>query len=67
MIGAFYQDSWEIIEQDIYDMVNVFFCGYGLPNFITHTNLVILPKKLVLNNFSDFRSIFLSNFVNKMF
>lgn len=34
---------------------------------MTHTNLVLLPKKLVINTFSDMSSISLSNFLNKIF
>lgn len=47
-------------------MVVAFFCGHNLPRFITHTNLVLLPKKLVVNSFSDLSPISLSNFVNKI-
>lgn len=48
-------------------MVIAFFFGGKLPRFITHTNLVLLPKKLVVNNFSDLRLILLSNFITKIF
>lgn len=67
MSGAFYQDAWEIIGKDIHQMVVYFFCGYDLPRFVTHTNLVILPKTLVVNTFSVTRQISLSNFINKIF
>lgn len=67
MTTAFYKDAQEIIKQDIHKMVKSFFCGFQLPRFITHTNLVLLPKKLVVNNFSDMRPISLSNFFNKIF
>ncbi|KAF3646704.1 hypothetical protein FXO38_19027 [Capsicum annuum] len=40
---------------------------YELPKFVTYTNLVLLPKKLVVNTFSDLRPISLSNFVSKIF
>lgn len=65
--GVFYQDTWEIVGEDIYQMVNVFFCGFELLGFITHTKLVMLPTKLIVNAFFDFRRISLSNFVNKIF
>lgn len=48
-------------------MVNAFFIGKELPRYITHTNSVLLPKRLVVNRFSDLRPISLSNFVNKSF
>nr|XP_009784530.1 PREDICTED: uncharacterized protein LOC104232953 [Nicotiana sylvestris] len=37
-----------------------------LPKFVTHTNLVLLPKKKDVQNFSDLRPISLSNFSNKI-
>ncbi|XP_059310093.1 uncharacterized protein LOC132061267 [Lycium ferocissimum] len=43
------------------------FCGAELPKFITHINLVLLPKKDIISTFSDMRPISLSNFVNKIF
>lgn len=48
-------------------MVVAFFYRFELPRFITHTNLVLLPKKLVVNNFSNMWPISLSNFINKIF
>lgn len=48
-------------------MVRAFFGGDEIPRFISHTNLVLLPKKLVVNTFSDLRPISLSNFMNKVF
>lgn len=47
-------------------MVLICFYGYELPRFIIYTNLVMLPKKLLVNTFSD-RPISPSNFVNKNF
>ncbi|KAH0742871.1 hypothetical protein KY290_030864 [Solanum tuberosum] len=37
-----------------------------LPKYITHTNLVLLPKKEVVKHFSDLRPIGLSSFMNKI-
>lgn len=48
-------------------MVNAFFCGFSLPRFITHTNLVLIPKKEKVKQIGDLRPISLSNFVNKIF
>ncbi|XP_055814114.1 uncharacterized protein LOC129883482 [Solanum dulcamara] len=67
MTGAFYQDTWYIAGDDICNMIKSFFCGAELSKFVTHTNLVLLPKKLVVNTFLDMRTISLSNFVNKIF
>nr|XP_009761667.1 PREDICTED: uncharacterized protein LOC104213819 [Nicotiana sylvestris] len=65
--GAFYQICWEIIEEDVVQMVKAFFCGQRLPKSVTHTNLVLLPKKKEVMTFVDMRPISLSNFVNKIF
>lgn len=46
-IGLFFQHCWEIIGKDVTRMVRAFFCGHMLPRFVTHTNLVLLPKKIV--------------------
>ncbi|XP_019245221.1 PREDICTED: uncharacterized protein LOC109225083 [Nicotiana attenuata] len=48
-------------------MVQSFFNGHELPRFVTHTNLVLLPKKKEVVTFSGMRHISLSNFVNKIF
>lgn len=66
MTGAFFQDAWKIISQYIHNMVVASFCDCELPKFVTHTNLLLLPKKLVVNTFSDMRPISLSNFLNKI-
>ncbi|XP_055814563.1 uncharacterized protein LOC129884258 [Solanum dulcamara] len=65
--GVFYQTCWDIIRQDVTNMMKAFFCGAELPRFVTHTNLVLIPKKDMVNTFSDMRPISLSNFVNKFF
>ncbi|XP_075086274.1 uncharacterized protein LOC142168985 [Nicotiana tabacum] len=64
--GQFYQASWEVICDDVLNMVRAFFCGAELPKFITHTNFVLLPKKKNVATFSDMRPISLSNFSNKI-
>ncbi|XP_075099484.1 uncharacterized protein LOC142176254 [Nicotiana tabacum] len=55
--GHFYQASWEIICEDVLNIVKGFFCGAELPKFIIHTNLVLLPKKKTVATFSDMRPI----------
>ncbi|XP_059290764.1 uncharacterized protein LOC132044295 [Lycium ferocissimum] len=64
--GHFYRSLWEVIKLDVLQMVRSFFCGSEIPQFITHTNLVLFPKKAVINNFSDMRPIILSSFSNKI-
>lgn len=53
--------------EDIHKMVKAFVRGAELPRYITHTNLVLIPKNVALNTLSDLRPISLSNFVNKIF
>nr|XP_016440692.1 PREDICTED: uncharacterized protein LOC107766425 [Nicotiana tabacum] len=47
-------------------MVLHFYGGAALPKSITHTNLVLLPKKPRVETFSDLKPISLSNFINKV-
>ncbi|XP_019251272.1 PREDICTED: uncharacterized protein LOC109230201 [Nicotiana attenuata] len=65
--GSFFHSCWDIVGDDMVEMVKAFFNGQELPRFITHTNLVLLPKKKEVLNFSDMRPISLSNFINKVF
>ncbi|KAK6784430.1 hypothetical protein RDI58_017885 [Solanum bulbocastanum] len=37
--GGFYQTCWEIIKDDVINMIKVFFYGYEIPRHITHTTL----------------------------
>ncbi|XP_060182292.1 uncharacterized protein LOC132611952 [Lycium barbarum] len=47
-------------------MVKAFFVGQELPRFITHTNLILIPKKEQVQSFSDLKRISLNNFTNKI-
>ncbi|XP_060211818.1 uncharacterized protein LOC132639385 [Lycium barbarum] len=53
--GLFFQSAWEIVKLDVVDMVKEFFVGQALPRFITHTNLILIPKKEQVQSFSDLR------------
>lgn len=64
--GKFFQVYWDIMGPDIVRMVQNFYLGNSLPKSITHTNLVLIPKKDLFQNFSDLRPISLSNFVYKI-
>lgn len=55
-------DDW----RRLVDMVRAFFNGHELPKCVTHTNLVLLPKKKEVSTFSVLRPICLSNFTNKV-
>lgn len=48
-------------------MVRALLNGQKSLKFVTHTNLVLLPKKNEVNTFSDMRPISLNNFINKIF
>ncbi|XP_019244346.1 PREDICTED: uncharacterized protein LOC109224216 [Nicotiana attenuata] len=64
---CFFHSCWDIVGEDVVEMVKAIFNGQDLPRFITHTNLVLLPKKKGVIAFSDMRPISLSNFINKVF
>ncbi|XP_060194965.1 uncharacterized protein LOC132624161 [Lycium barbarum] len=66
MIVAFYQVCWDIVGSDVYNVVKLFFEGQNFPMSITHTNLVLIPKKNNVETFADMRPISLSNFINKV-
>ncbi|XP_059306395.1 uncharacterized protein LOC132057811 [Lycium ferocissimum] len=55
--GIFYQACWDIISLDVYKMVVAFFQGQTLPKSVTHTNLVLLPKKELVQSFVQGRCI----------
>lgn len=65
--GKFFHSCWDIIGNDVLNMVRQYFNGDELPRFITHTNLVLLPKKKEVTTFLDRRPISLNNFINKVF
>lgn len=64
--GQFYQTCWEIVGEDVFKVVQATFQGHTLPRSITHTNLVLLPKKENSETFADLRPISLSIFINKV-
>ncbi|XP_059295493.1 uncharacterized protein LOC132048825 [Lycium ferocissimum] len=64
--GIFYQKCWEVIKVDVFNVVKAFFEGHTLHKSINHTKLVLLPKKNVVESFSNMRPIGLSNFIDKV-
>ncbi|XP_075099299.1 uncharacterized protein LOC142176126 [Nicotiana tabacum] len=44
--GCFFHACWDTIWEDVFDMVRAFF-----NKFMTHTNLVLLPKKKKVTTF----------------
>lgn len=65
-LGKFFQCCWEIIKEDIIKIMIAFFCGWELPRYVTHTNLVLIPKKEHVTRFTDLRPISLSTYINKV-
>ncbi|KAH0698682.1 hypothetical protein KY284_012897 [Solanum tuberosum] len=55
--GQFFQSCWEIVKQDIINMVKAFSYGMEMPRFITHTNLILIPKKETVKIFGDLRLV----------
>lgn len=47
-------------------MVRAFFVGQEVPRYITHTNLVLIPKKDQVHTYADVRPISPSNFSNEI-
>ncbi|VFQ97942.1 unnamed protein product [Cuscuta campestris] len=65
-IGAFYKAAWTIICTDLLAMVHAFFLGHDLTRPLTHTSIVLLPKKSNPVTFADFRPISLCNYCKKI-
>ncbi|XP_055814491.1 uncharacterized protein LOC129884174 [Solanum dulcamara] len=66
MNGKLYQSCWDIICEDLLRLVQYFFNEHGLPKFISHACLALLPKNEHSNSLSDYRPISLSNYTNKI-
>ncbi|KAK6796405.1 hypothetical protein RDI58_004106 [Solanum bulbocastanum] len=64
--GEFFLNCWDIIKNDICKLVMEFFCGSEIPKYVSHTNVVLIPKKEKVNKFVDLRPISLSSFANKI-
>ncbi|XP_015068710.1 uncharacterized protein LOC107013272 [Solanum pennellii] len=64
--GKFYQACWNIIKNDLLAAVQYFFCGHVMPKYMSHACLVLIPKIVQPNRFTDLRPISLSNFTNKI-
>ncbi|XP_027184116.1 uncharacterized protein LOC113782423 [Coffea eugenioides] len=58
--------AWEVVAHDVYKAILSFFCGAELPHFITAISIVLLPKKLNPDDFTQFRKISVCNFLNKV-
>lgn len=65
-LAIFFHHSWDIIIMDLLDMTIEFFDGLPLSNLFGATNIVLLPKVEVLDNFAKFCSISLCSVVYKI-
>lgn len=66
MNGKFIQSCWEVIKNDMLNMVLSFFGGCVMPRYMTYAFLVILPTVEFPNSLTEFIPISLSNFINKI-
>ncbi|XP_070042829.1 uncharacterized protein [Nicotiana tomentosiformis] len=64
--SIFFQVCWDIVGEDIHNMLKLVYIGCSLPKSITHTNLVLLPKRPMVQTFSELITICLSNFISKV-
>ncbi|XP_031123873.1 uncharacterized protein LOC116026662 [Ipomoea triloba] len=64
--GGFYQSCWEVIKDDLLNLVRDFFQGKALTRAVTHTAIVLIPKVSNPATFAQFRPISLSNYCNKI-
>lgn len=45
LTGHFCQVCWDVVGADVVRIMHAFFNGNTLPKSITHTNLILFPKK----------------------
>lgn len=64
--GNFFTVAWEVIAEDAHRAIVSFFCGAVLPRSITATAIVLLPKVQCPQDFTQYQSISLCNFINKV-
>lgn len=41
----FFHECSDIVVEDVTNVVKAFFCRHELPRYVTHTMLVLIPKK----------------------
>lgn len=64
--GHFYRGCWDIVRNDVVEMVQGFFLGDRLYSTVKATMLILIPKVETPAAYSDFRPISLSSFVSKI-
>lgn len=66
MTKKFFQACWEVINKDLLEVVQYFFCGHSLSKYFSYYCLVLIPKVKNPNKLLEFRHISLSRFTNKV-
>ncbi|XP_069145607.1 uncharacterized protein [Solanum lycopersicum] len=66
MNGYFFQKCWNIIKNDLVEVLHAFFNGLMIPKYFSHSCIVLLPKVNNPNKLTEFRPISLSNFTSKI-
>lgn len=64
--GHFFRGCWNIIQDDIVDMVHGFFLGDYLHQRVTSTSITLIPKIKESRSLADYRTTSLCNFSNKL-
>ncbi|KAM6561714.1 hypothetical protein CsatA_030953 [Cannabis sativa] len=63
---GFYQKHWDIVGKDITTLVQRFFSCGEFPDYLIHTNVVLIPKKSHPESMNELRPIALCNVTYKI-
>ncbi|XP_019161001.1 PREDICTED: uncharacterized protein LOC109157602 [Ipomoea nil] len=66
IINVVFAMNSEIVKGDVVNMVRSYFLGREITRSITHTSIVLLPKRASPETFVDYRPISLCNFSSKI-
>ncbi|XP_049410619.1 uncharacterized protein LOC125873814 [Solanum stenotomum] len=66
MNGCFFQKCRKIIKHDLLNVILDFFSGQMVPNYLSHSCIVLLPKVKNPNKLSEFTPISLSSLTSKI-
>nr|XP_027061902.1 uncharacterized protein LOC113688298 [Coffea arabica] len=64
--GKYFMAAWEVVAEDVHRAIMSFFCRAMLPRSVTATAIMLLPKVQCPQDFIQYRSISLCNFVKKV-
>lgn len=64
--GIFYQKYWDIVGDDVFEVVRGFFLDGSMLREVNHTNVTLIPKVTHPEFISQFRPISLSRFFYKI-